>query len=784
MSTTPKVPDQSTPPQQASPAPTPAPAPSPQVSNPANPVTQQQQPQSGTVSNPAVSAKAPSTSPAVDPSLTQSPTIHHTVAKASILNSAVRALVGNPMQTVVDANTGATTRVPAPLTTKQALLGIILESLGGAATGLAQSGPGATGRAAAAGFQQGEQQAQQRQQQAEQQASQDYIRRYSVLKNNLQLHALAIQNGRLDQEQNQAFVSSYAPLLKSYQDRDGIVASHLSADEAKNLNQYPATDFIRIVDGAIPRLDANGQPVYVTSGGRVVPEGTPNSHLATDYTFSIGKKDVQVPMGDASGNVFPTIQSAVQYGLRPQSWLHASPNATISGNQLAILQNEVSGLQSFQSDLKHFSAVTGTNAADLTSAVRSNPTLAKTVSTFIPILNATGAHYGTAIATLYKSNPQGANALVGLLGGPDAIRQFDQVQAAHDARAKLLSSNLTPNEANTILSDPNSTPAEKAQAKTFLGLSAQQAAKLAQAKKTATGKGAAGSGNGNGSTTGDTDSALVDQIGQGHVTAERMSYLIARNPALIAAVSKKYPDYDSSKAEAYPSTYKDYTSTKANSAGGTLIAGGTALNHLHELEQLNTAASHIPGTPAYTAYKNKVDTVASELARFYGHVTDQTVAGIKDTLESTLPGNRDAAIKTQAQSMIDRLKNYEQAWQNAAPSKYYEAPMPHISGWSMDDLRHFDPNFSWANPADGPSPATRQGHPTPPAGAKFKALGSDGKQHWLDQNHKDLGPISQMQPPSPQTHVFSRSAFAAANPGVPVGPHEQQAQQAGYQVVA
>lgn len=195
----------------------------------------------------------------------------------------------------------------------------------------------------------------------------------------------------------------------------------------------------------------------------------------------------------------------------------------------------------------------------------------------------------------------------------------------------------------------------------------------------------------------DTDEAsdpqLVDQIGTGHITADRMSYLLARNPQLLDAVTKKYPDFDGSKAASYPKAYADFTSSKANTAGGALNAGATAIEHLKKLQDLNTVKSHIPGTSDYNAYHNQLDTLAPELAKFYGDTTVPAIAALKSTLGATLPGNRQAAITTQAQSMGKKFDNYEQTWKNAAPSSSYEAPMPNVSDAAKEARAALDPEY-------------------------------------------------------------------------------------------
>jgi len=237
--------------------------------------------------------------------------------------------------------------------------------------------------------------------------------------------------------------------------------------------------------------------------------------------------------------------------------------------------------------------------------------------------------------------------------------------------------------------------------------------------------------NDTGTTPTGSPSILATAIAHGQVTPDRMSYLLARNPQIIQGVLAVDPTFDGSKAQAYPATYKDFTSGKTSVA---LNAGGTALQHLNELKDMNTVESHIPGTADYNAYQNKADTVSTELARFYGTDTVPGIAAIKDTLTKNLPYQRAAAIQTQAQSMGDKLDSYQQTWQNAAPSKSYEAPMPGISANAMKARAALDPNYK-ATPQGGAAP--QQGAP---AGATHTVPGSDGKMHYTDGKN-DLGVV-------------------------------------------
>ena len=239
--------------------------------------------------------------------------------------------------------------------------------------------------------------------------------------------------------------------------------------------------------------------------------------------------------------------------------------------------------------------------------------------------------------------------------------------------------------------------------------------------------------------------STVKMIGEGRAPLNNPAYLLARKPEIMDAVAKAYPDFDASKIKSYQDTYKDYTSGKTSIA---LNSGGTALGHLRELQALNTSASHILGTPAHNAYINKADTVASELAKFYGDATVPAIAAIKDTLTATLPGNREAAIRTQAQSMGDKLDSFETEWTNAAPSKAYQAPMPGISLQAKQARAALDPTYAQQHPELGVRSTKAGPSIALPAGitpGSIQMVVPGGKPHWISpenqQKAKDAGAV-------------------------------------------
>jgi hypothetical protein len=157
--------------------------------------------------------------------------------------------------------------------------------------------------------------------------------------------------------------------------------------------------------------------------------------------------------------------------------------------------------------------------------------------------------------------------------------------------------------------------------------------------------------------------ANVRQIGEGRGAPPPAG---ARTPAalrLLGAVNLAYPEYDASRFPIYQKTRADFTS--GGQVAKSLNGGHTVLQHLAALQQLNTDASRIPGTKAHQAFQNQLDTLAPELARFYGNETVEGIAGYKSTLGSIL--NRDVAIQQQAKSMREKFNGFQTQWESGSP---------------------------------------------------------------------------------------------------------------------
>jgi hypothetical protein len=122
---------------------------------------------------PSTANSGNSTSGTVSNSPSPNAANHPSIQRAGIVREIAQTLAGGPRYTLTPNTDGTVTRTPAPLSKGDILTAIALEALSGSLAGLTQQGPGATGRAAAAGFQTVSQQQQQARQRAEARAQQD-----------------------------------------------------------------------------------------------------------------------------------------------------------------------------------------------------------------------------------------------------------------------------------------------------------------------------------------------------------------------------------------------------------------------------------------------------------------------------------------------------------------------------------------------------------------------------------------------------------------------------------
>jgi hypothetical protein len=190
--------------------------------------------------------------------------------------------------------------------------------------------------------------------------------------------------------------------------------------------------------------------------------------------------------------------------------------------------------------------------------------------------------------------------------------------------------------------------------------------------------------------------ATVQAVGQGRVGLGDLNRLLAKNPGLAEEIAKTYPDFRSGAAKNFDKQYANFTSGQT---GGALNAAGTSAQHLTRLMQMNTTASHIPGTPAYRAYQAQVLPAAEELSKYYGGGKGSVT--LTQHYEKILGGigpGREDAIWTTAGALADKFSEYQQQWQNALPSKSWSIPMPTVTPEALADLKAVEDHLAQHDP--------------------------------------------------------------------------------------
>ncbi len=185
---------------------------------------------------------------------------HPEVQKASLLHTIAQTLAGGPRyKTSIDANSGITTRTQLPLSKADVGMAIAMSAISGALSGLSITGPGATGKAAAAGFATATQAAQQQQAQQQQQAKDDLQNQTATLAAKAQafdFNSRSIlnvsQSERYGLENLKDAVQQNARLLADYSDAGAVSQTNVSQDSLMaglKDGTYSATSQIAVPDG-------------------------------------------------------------------------------------------------------------------------------------------------------------------------------------------------------------------------------------------------------------------------------------------------------------------------------------------------------------------------------------------------------------------------------------------------------------------------------------------------------------------------------------------------------
>ena len=595
-----------------------------------------------------------------------SPAPHH-----SWINAAAEALAGGPRYAYQVDDAGNMVKSKVPVSTAHLGLAIALEALKG---GLAGMGAQNSGDAAAAGLSQGEKDQKARQQQDQQarnNATEDSDHKQKITEANMRNYQLATLVGDKSKEVSQTLPDAYKPITDAIDggtiNLPGIQRMFESDAAASVKNgKTNVTNTLMIPYGDAQPVMENGEQKKVNG----IPVWGHNYMVVPNADKA--KVTLTQQMQDEAHKVGMFLNAdGTPANIGTPEW--SFPDLAQKMSVVAQVKAGEQLLQLHKNDAHNLIGKPVEDLDSLPTAVRTNPQMRTALQLYSKMAGTDSID--TILGKMNATDPQSASLLMQYLKltpkdmeDMGNARLKSQTAAKEEAKAEN-KAEKTPEELAHIKAETAQNLSAVAKNTAELGKIHAETDKLLKDK--------------------DSTDSIVDAIGSGHIAPDRIGYILARKPELLDAVVKKYPDFDSSKAESYPTTYKDFTSGKTSVA---LNAGGTAFLHLKELNDLNTDLARIPGTKDYQRYENKVDTVADELAKFYGNSTIPGIASYKTTLNSLL--NRGAAIATQSKSMGDKIDQYEHQWTNAAPSKAYQAPLPGISNEAKQARAALDPDYA------------------------------------------------------------------------------------------
>jgi hypothetical protein len=653
----------------------------------ASPQTPQANDPTGTVSN----APAP---------------VHPSVQRASVLRQVATALAGGPRYTeTIDPQSGATVRTQVPLSGRDIGMAIALEALSGSIAGLAQRGPGAEGRATAAGFQQvseQQQQAQKAQQDAAQQQyqneTQSLVRRANAYEANSRTVLNTAQAERYGVDSLKDAVSQNAQLLSDYQDQNVVTEAHVSQDDLS-------------AGLASKKYDPTMQIA--------VPDGWTNINGKYEQTFSIvANPAAKVPLTSAQAKAYA---DAGVPGFASFKTGNVPNGVMVPGYMLAQANQRVQAINMMKSD---FSAVSDALAR---SGDKDNQQLAKSIPNIQSLLNDkdNGPVLNNALGKFQKyvshsdmhgmdlfeslqqmaapskpdpNNPKNfipnpdsrsAQIIAGAFGGGDPQKGWDILRAYHDEVAPDAITNE--NQAMAVLADPGSSSKAKVQASKFLHISAQQ--KQAD-RKQGSESGASLAGNPaliNSNPAGGVNTAylqslptaqqqLVKAIAEGRTEAPNTR--TKQGQELADMVTAYAPDYDGTRFHTYSALQKDFVSGKSSQG---LQALNTALGHLGVIYDNANAGSTLPGVSGVerffgnqsaTNLKTAQTAVTDELGRAYksGVVSEGERKEWQSQIDGWTPANVKASAASLARLLDSKIASYEQTLRNGAPSGAVRLP--------------------------------------------------------------------------------------------------------------
>ena len=467
----------------------------------------QQNPQQPSAAQPSTSqpGQQPGQPSPSDGTVSNTPSVHPSVARAGILRNVAQALAGGPSyRTSVDPSTGAVTRTQVPLTKSDIGMALAFEALSGALTGLGQRGPNAVGLAGAAGLAQGQQLAQQRQQAQQQQtedAKADADSQYNALARKAQLleintriatqtksaERMDLENQQLGLQNMKSAVDTNADLLTELQQQGAISEDHVSQDALQAgiaSGKYNATESIALPDSI---ATINGKPEQTFS---IIPNTALKTNLTQEQFDTYANANVpgfpkgtKLPSGGYPVSVFTLARansqmlgvsmakselSQVTDTLANSSDPAAQQLAKSIPNLDTVLSDKTNGpvLAQALGKLGKWTAYSDVHGMDLGTSLRA-------------MLAPTKADPRNPKQTVTNPDAGAAQTIISALGGGDMQKGLQVLSAYSQLVTPEPIKNVA--EAQSIATDPTSTPREVTRANAFLAKHRQEKIAVARA---------------------------------------------------------------------------------------------------------------------------------------------------------------------------------------------------------------------------------------------------------------------------------------------------------------
>lgn len=704
--------------------------------------------------------KAADNSQFTNPDLSKAPPqIQQATQSAGYAHSILQALAGGPRtQTTIDPNTGTIKRSAQPLSNRQAGMGIALAVLTGAFNGLAQKGPGAEGRAAAAGFNGAIQQKQNQLNQDEDDANKTYARQAAIAQTNFLQHETAQRMGYLDYDFHQKIAANNAPAIDALNKVGAVQATGVK--ESDLLSKYNVTKDTAVVDGTVARVDSNGNQVN-DKYGQPVWDNTytvidPSKKIALSQEMAQNLADHHVPgyftMVDGKPVAKDFNGSAqVRAGLVLNGIAQSNAIDTTEGQlnqQVGRLSKPVDGFdaQKFDSNLTSALDKGTVSPKDLTTFAKYatmpldqaidqmrkdkvDGTTIGNISNLIP-KNVQDAMRNQRLDEENKDNAvreataQHIKASVAL---PDQLRE-EQMKKAIDA--KFAYQNAYNSEAGRVSAkdkfgegggpithemvnnpklssltiDPNDQPVNgvrKGYLQQLAGVDPQLASE-------------------------------VQAVGEGRAIVSK--YILAKGDGqkLVGMITQAYPGYDQTKGDAYDGLRTDFTKGAQSDMS---TAGRTTLQHVAKL--YDTAANWEINNPISKAGKDwgvESDKAIEESNSAYtkGVLHKDQREKLENNANSVFAENRQEFAKDTMRLLGDKIGQVQTKWQLGKPSKAV-SDFPLLDQDSIDGYNHV---------LHGEAAIDQYGHVAKVAATMKDA---DGTAWYVDKNKRPLYPVKESQ---------------------------------------